>query len=95
MTKPKKIFRDQPVTYQIRVEGRLDEKWSDWFSGMMITFECGSDASCVTTLTGAVVDQAALRGILEKTWDLNLTLISVIRAQVNSQDESQTASRGT
>lgn len=86
---------DKPVTYRIQVGGRLDEKWSDWFSGMTIAFECGSDGSCVTTLTGAVVDQAALRGILEKIWDLNLTLISVIRAQVNSQDESRAASKGT
>ena len=86
---------DKPVTYQIQIEGRLGEKWSDWFSGMTIAFESGSDGSCVTTLTGAVVDQAALRGILEKIWDLNLTLISITRAQVNSQDESQAASWGT
>jgi hypothetical protein len=72
---------DRPVAYRISVEGRLDEDWSDWFSGMTITHERGSDGSPVTTLTGAVVDQAALRGTLEKIWNLSLTLISVTRIE--------------
>jgi len=58
--------------YQIKVQGKLDESWSSWFSGLTITLEGDT-----TTLTGAVVDQAALRGILSKLWDLNLALISV------------------
>jgi len=69
-----------PMTYQIQVQGRLDEDWSDWFSGMTVTFE-GS----VTTLTGPVADQAALRGILTKIWDLNLTLISITRIETNAR----------
>jgi len=48
---------------------------------MTITHEHGSDGSPVTTLTGAVVDQAALRGTLEKIWNLSLTLISVTRIE--------------
>jgi hypothetical protein len=63
---------DQAAAYQIKVQGKLDESWSDWFSGMDIACENG-----ITTLTGAVVDQVALRGILSKIWDLNLGLISV------------------
>lgn len=63
---------DEQGIYEIRGKGILDEKWSDWFDGMTITFESGS-----TTLTGPVADQAALRGILTKIWDLDLTLISV------------------
>ena len=62
------------MTYQIRVQGRLDNDWSDWLRGMTVTFEGG-----VTTLTGPVADQAALRGILCKLWDLNLTLASVVQ----------------
>ena len=58
--------------YQIKVQGRLDESWSGWFNSMAIAFEGDT-----TTLTGAVVDQAALRGILSRLWDLNLALISV------------------
>lgn len=63
-----------PMTYRIQVQGRLDENWSDWLEEMTITYD-----SDVTTLTGPVADQAVLRGILNKLWDLNLTLLSVTR----------------
>lgn len=68
--------RDGRVAYQIKVQGKLDEKWSGWFSGMALTFD-----GDVTTLTGAVTDQSALRGLLSRIWDLNLTLISIRRIQ--------------
>ena len=74
---------DGQGVYQIRVQGRLDERWSDWFSCMTITFESGSDGSPITVLTGAVADQSVLRGILDSVWDLNLTLISVVRIDVD------------
>ncbi len=68
--------------YEIKVQGVLDTAWSELFPGMTLTIEDGTpecDArSHITTLTGPVADQAALRGILNKLWDLNLTLISVI-----------------
>jgi len=64
----------QTRTYQIKVEGRLDASWSDWFNDMTITLD-----SDTTTLTGAIADQSALRGILNKLWDLNLVLVSVNR----------------
>ena len=63
--------------YQIKLRGRLDASWSDWFDGMELTFEDEDDGSPITTLTGAVVDQAALHGLLSRISDLNLTLISV------------------
>jgi hypothetical protein len=65
---------DAPITYQIQVQGRLDKDWSDWLNGLTVTSEAG-----VTTLTGPVSDQAALRGILTRIWDLHLTLLSVTR----------------
>jgi hypothetical protein len=68
-----------PTHYHIEVQGRLDEDWADWFSGMTVTFECADDGSPVTTLTGPVADQAALRGILTRIWDLHLRLLSVTR----------------
>lgn len=74
--------------YQIKVQGRLSENWSDWFGGMRITLECRSDGASITTLTGVVTDQAALRGILDKIWDLNLTLISALPIEVDSKDEA-------
>lgn len=65
---------DERVVYQIKVQGRLDDRWSEWFSGLTITVE--SESPPVTTLIGDI-DQAALRGILTKIWDLNLALVSV------------------
>jgi hypothetical protein len=71
----------EAATYQIRVLGTLDEKWSDWFEGMTIVLETGSDGASITTLTGTVVDQVALRGVLSRLWDLNMTLLSAIRIE--------------
>jgi hypothetical protein len=71
---------DKRWTYRITVQGRLDASWSRWFNGL--TIECtGTDDSVIITLTGPVVDQPALRGILNKLWDLNLILISVARLE--------------
>ena len=75
---------DEYQVYRIGVEKKLDEGWSDWFDGMTVTFE-----SDITTLTGAVVDQAALRGILTKILDLNLTLISVNRIETGSKNKTR------
>lgn len=74
--------KPQNKIYEIKVEGTLDDSWSDWFSGVAI-----SCADGVTTLRGKVMDQSVLRGMLTKIWDLNLTLISI--NQVNkSEDQS-------
>ena len=69
--------KDDPRTvYQIKIQGRLDESWSGWFSGMAITWDDDT-----TVLTGVVADQSALRGILTRLWDLNFCLISVNRVE--------------
>jgi hypothetical protein len=67
--------------YEIRVEGELDEDWAEWLEGMRPTVEYGGGKARITRLAGPVADQAALRGILSKLWDLNLTLISVNRME--------------
>jgi hypothetical protein len=72
-----RLKSDQALTYEIKVRGRLDESWSEWFDGMSIALEDESNGFPVTALTGPVADQAALRGVLVKLWDINLTLISV------------------
>jgi len=59
--------------YQIRVRGILDEKWAEWFDGFAISWD-GQDE---TVLTGRVIDQAALHGILNKIRDLGLDLLLV------------------
>jgi hypothetical protein len=66
---------DQPIVYEIKVEGLLDPEWSDWFDGL--SFVRQGDNPTFTTLTGAL-DQSALRGVLNKIWDLNLTLLSAV-----------------
>ena len=63
----------QPVVYQIRLKGHLDSQWTDWFGGLTITLEEDGD----TLLTGPVIDQAALFGLLKKVRDLGLPLVSV------------------
>ena len=70
---------DQTATYQIKVQGRLDERWAQWFDGMSIAFEQAEDGSTVTVLTGLVIDQAALYGLINRMRDLGLPLISVGR----------------
>ena len=74
--------------YQIQVQGRIGERWIRWFEGMTVTFEGEGHDSPTTTLIGAVPDQAALRGILNRIWDLNLTLVSVTRVEVDSVEVS-------
>ena len=59
--------------YQIRIKGHLDEQWADWFGGLTITLEEDGD----TLLTGQVLDQAALFGLLRKVSDLGMPLLSV------------------
>jgi hypothetical protein len=72
--------------YQIRVEGHLDGRWSHWFDDLHLAHH--SDGT--TTLSGPVVDQAALHGLLAKVRDLNLTLISVIRVDPASLWDKKT-----
>ena len=69
----------EEFVYQIRIQGRLSEQWSTWLNGMAVVLE--SEQPPVTKMTGAVIDQAKLRGIINKLWDLNLTLISVNRVE--------------
>ena len=66
---------NKPTTYQIRIGGQLDEQWAAWFEQMALTLADNGD----TLLTGPVVDQAALLGLLRKVRDLGLPLISVVQ----------------
>ena len=77
-----KTDQDQPVVYQIRLKGHLGSEWKDWFDGFAITLEENGD----TLLTGPVVDQAVLHGLLKKVRDLGITLVSVIQLPSNETD---------
>ena len=70
------------TNYRIKLNGRLDRKWSDWFDQMEISTEGDQ-----TILTGPVADQAALHGLLIRIRDLNLTLLSVERLKPVQQEK--------
>ena len=64
---------NQQQCYEIRLKGNLNNRWADWFDGLTITLE--EDGN--TLLTGPVIDQAALHGLLKKVRDLGMPLLSV------------------
>lgn len=66
--------------YTIRVKGHLDLYWADWFDGLTISHQESGE----TLLTGPVVDQAALFGLLRKVRDLNLPLLAITRLDLES-----------
>jgi len=70
--------------YQIRIKGHLGHQWTDWFEGLTITLEENGE----TLLTGPVVDQAALHGLLKKLRDLGMPLLSVNRVEPDPADAS-------
>jgi hypothetical protein len=78
----------QPVVYQIRIKGHLSHQRADWFEGLTITLEEGGD----TLLTGPVVDQAALHGLLKKVRDLGMPLVSVCPIEPGQADVSDVKS---
>ncbi len=74
----------QPMIYQIRIKGHLGREWTDWFGGLTITPENNGN----TLLTGRVIDQAALHGLLKKVRDLGMPLVSVSPVEPSQADGS-------
>jgi hypothetical protein len=70
------------MVYQIRIKGHLGREWTDWFAGLTITLEANGD----TLLTGQVVDQAALHGLLRTVRDLGMPLLAVNRVELGQAD---------
>jgi hypothetical protein len=67
------IDSDQPTIYQIRIKGHLGQQWAEWFGGLTITLEENGE----TLMTGLVIDQADLHGLLRKVRDIGMPLLSV------------------
>lgn len=75
---------DEPCLYEIRVEGQLGARWSEWLGGMTVCAE-GDE----TILRGVLPDQAALFGLLRRIYDMNLALISVVRLPRASESPAE------
>ena len=73
---------DQPAIYQIRIKGYLGSQWTDWFEGLTII----ADDNGNTILTGPIMDQPALYGLLKKMRDLGATLLSITRVEIEQTD---------
>lgn len=71
--------------YEIRVQGRLDQRWSEWFDGLTITY----DAENNSVLCGLLVDEAALHGVLSKVRDLALPLLAVQRVEAHGDEQER------
>jgi len=78
----------EPGIYEIRIKGHLDDKWADRFEGLTITLKDNGD----TLLTGPVIDQAALHGLLKKVRDLGMPLLSVCPVEHDQADASDVKS---
>jgi hypothetical protein len=73
--------------YRIRVQGKLDPRWSEWLASMSIVPDRPVDERPAVVLTGPLPDQAALRGVLNRLWDLNLDVVSVSRISKQGEDQ--------
>lgn len=80
---------DVPATYRIAVQGQLDADWADSFDGMLLTCERSGSDRPVTVLTGVVVDQAALHGLLRTLYGLGLPLLAVSRIVPENANEGR------
>ncbi len=74
-----------PEYYEIKIKGRLDQRWSEWFAGLELTYLEENE----TLLCGVLPDQAALHGLLERVRDLNLVLLSVCTGSPSEQDSEK------
>jgi hypothetical protein len=82
--RPSTAGHHKPGIYEIRIKGHLDDRWADWFEGLTVTLQDNGD----TLLTGPVVDQAALHGLLKKVRDLGMPLLSVNRLEGGQASET-------
>lgn len=71
------ITLSTPATYRVTISGRLNRSWSESFEDMTISYAVAADGSSLSVLTGRLIDQAALLGVLNGLYGLGLPLISV------------------
>jgi len=79
-----------PERYEIRIKGHLDDRWASWFEGLTVTLEDNGE----TLLSGPVIDQAALYGLLRKVRDWGMPLLSVKRVEPGQMDALSNSTSG-
>jgi hypothetical protein len=77
-------YYDESGLYEIRLKGHLNNRWTGWFEGLTIALQDNGD----TLLTGMVIDQAALHGLLKKVRDLGMPLVSISPLEPGPADAS-------
>lgn len=82
-------YLNQPTIYRIKVQGGLSQDWSDWFDGLSISVERTEVGQSITTLTGTIIDQVALHGLLARIRDLGLPLLLVLFLGHSNQRDAQ------
>lgn len=80
-----KLTLDHPAIYRIEVQGHLEDHWSDWLDGLNIETQVDPQGMRVTRLTGTIIDQAALHGLLRKLYDLGMPLILVSCIEIKEE----------
>ncbi len=84
----KNFSSKKPAVYRIRVQGQLEDSWSERLAGMIITVKLHEDEKPVTTLEGLLTDQAALSGVLNTLYDLHLPVLSVEYVKTETDQEA-------
>lgn len=83
------IGTDRPQLYRIQVRGRLGDEWAGWFDGLSMSHQVNHEGKPITVLSGSVVDQSALQGVLRALHTLGLSLISVEQLGAQQPERSE------
>ncbi len=78
---------EEPDEYCITVSGLIGEHWSVWLGGLSVEHGRGPTDAPISKLRGRVRDQSELRGIINRIWDLNLSVVSIVRLTEGGRDE--------
>ena len=83
----------RPIQYRITVRGRVAPRWSRWLGELQLSYSTAGEDGTVTDLNGTLADQSALQGMLNRIWNLNLTVLSV-RTFADASEEGEPAGPG-
>ncbi len=82
----------QPIRCCITVRGRVASHWSRWLEELRLSYRVSENGDDVTDLDGTVPDQSALHGMLNRIWNLNLTVLAVKTSLEANGEESPAGS---